>query len=160
MRQGFGLFLRRVIPCPDQALTPEAYYVNDEALKGLLLETISPVDRSLVRDLKTSFEIFTKLRTCHKKLGPFAQILLVKKMLDVKFIEGTPLSQTITEIRDIHRRIVTMGTIDDDHLLTVALLNALGEPFSHLQSAIQTLSTPPTSVPLPSSIALRRKKTL
>ena len=146
MRQGFGLFLRGVIPCPDQALTPEAYYVwlhNDEALKGLLLETISPVDRSLVRDLKTSFEIFTKLRARHENLGPFAQILLVKKMLDVKFIEGTPLSQTITEIRDIHRRVVTMGTIDDDHLLTVALLNALGEPFSHLQSAIQTLSSAP-----------------
>jgi hypothetical protein len=36
-----------------------------------------------------------------------------------------------------------MGAIDNDHLLTVGLLNALGEPFSHLQSAIQTLSSTP-----------------
>jgi hypothetical protein len=36
-----------------------------------------------------------------------------------------------------------MGAIDNDHLLTVGLLNTLGEPFSHLQSAIQTLSSAP-----------------
>jgi hypothetical protein len=47
MQQGFGLWLRGVIPCSNQAVAPEAYYVwlhNNEALKGLLLETISPVN--------------------------------------------------------------------------------------------------------------------
>ena len=146
MRQGFGHWLRGTVPCPDLTLQPEAHYVwlhNDEALKGLLLENISPIDLSLVRNLKTSYDIFNALRKRHENLGPFAQILLIKKFLDIRFSNDATLSQTITEIRELHRRIVTMGAINNDHLLTVGLLNALGEPFSHLQSAIQTLSSAP-----------------
>ena len=36
-----------------------------------------------------------------------------------------------------------MGTINDDKLLTIGLLNTLGKDFSHLQSAVQTLSGTP-----------------
>jgi hypothetical protein len=145
-RQGFTHWLDGTLKCPDQNTHSDAYWVwinNDEALQGFLFDSISPVDLSLVRNLKTSHAIFTALHEHHENLGSFAQVLLVKKLLEICFNDDTPMSHTIMEIRDLHHRITTMGAIDDDKLLTVALLNSLGNKFSNLQSAIQTLFSTP-----------------
>ena len=145
-RQGFTQWLDGFLKCPDEKTNSDGYWIwlhNDEALQGFLLESISSVDLSLVCKLKTSHEIFKTLRQRHEDLGPFVQVLLIKKFLDICFVNGTPLSNTITKLRDLHHHITSMGTIDDDKLLTVRLLNALCEDFSHLQSVVQTLSSTP-----------------
>jgi hypothetical protein len=86
---------------------------------------------------------FSALQDHHENLSPFAQILLVKKLLDICLIHGTPLSQTITDIWELHHHITTMGPIDDNKLLVFALLYSMGDQFAHLQSAVQTLSSTP-----------------
>ena len=63
-RQGFTPWLDGSLKCPDEKTISDGYWIwlhNDEALQGFLLESISSVDLSLVRKLKTSHEIFKTL---------------------------------------------------------------------------------------------------
>jgi hypothetical protein len=80
-------------------------------------------------------------------VGPNVQVLLLKKALDVRFDYQTPISRTIADLRELHQRIVSMGKLDDEKLLTVLLLNSLGDRFGHLQSAMETCSHYPDSAP-------------
>jgi hypothetical protein len=52
----------------------------------------------------------------------------------MRFDVNTPLSTTISEIRQLYNRgIYNMGgSIDPDKMLTVFLINALGNQFGHL----------------------------
>ena len=144
LRQGFTPWLDGSLRCPDESTYPDAHWVwnhNDGSLRGFLLEHISPSDYNVVSRLKTSHEIWNGLRKRHENLGPYAQVLLIKKALEVKCDFNVPLSKTITELRTLHHRIITMGKLEDDYLLTVLLLNALGDQFAYLQSSIQSMST-------------------
>jgi transposase InsO family protein len=87
--------------------------------------------------------MFEALRKRHENLGPYAQVLLIKKILDHSFSYTTPLSTTLTQIDELHRRVETMGLLNFDQLRTIWLFHALGKEFGHLQSAIQTLSENP-----------------
>ena len=142
--QGFTRWLDGSLKCPDEQQYPEEHFAwqhNDSALCGFLLAFISPADLSLVEDLPTGHEIFETLRRRHENPGPVAQALLLKKVLNLEFDLSTPLSETSAKLREY---ITAMGKIDDDNLLTLGFLNALGDrQFEHLKPAIQTMSTTP-----------------
>ncbi|KAF8486005.1 hypothetical protein DFH94DRAFT_164040 [Russula ochroleuca] len=146
-RQGFTPWLDGSLECPDEQHYPEAHWIwqqNDRSLRLFLLTHISSLDLTLVRNLPNSHEIFEALRKRHKSLEPFAQLALLKKALDVTFdFSTTPVSTTIAQLRDLHRRIIAMGELDGDRLLTIILINSLSDQFGHLLPAIQTISSAP-----------------
>jgi gag-polypeptide of LTR copia-type len=143
--QGFTRWLDGSLKCPDEQQYPEEHFAwqhNDSELCGFLLDFISPADLSLVEDLPTGHEIFETLRRRHEKRGPIAQAVLLEKILNVRFDSSTRVSETVTKLKNY---ITAMGRVDDDNLLTLALLNALRDDrrFRHLFIAIQTMSTAP-----------------
>jgi hypothetical protein len=144
-RQGFTRWLDGSLKCPDEQQYPEEHFAwqnNDSALCGFLLAFISPADLSLVEYLPTGHEVFETLRRRHEKRGPIAQAVLLEKILNVRFDSSTRVSETVTKLMNY---ITAMGRVDDDNLLTLALLNALRDDrqFGHLLYAIQTMSTAP-----------------
>jgi hypothetical protein len=71
----------------------------------------------------------------------YAQVLLVKKALKIRFDITKLLDDTISEIKSLHHCIADMGKINTDKHLTVFLMNALVDQLPHLQSAIQSMSS-------------------
>ena len=142
-RQGFTAYLDGTLLRPDD---PEAAWIwtqNDKALQGFILAYVSPSDLTLVRGLPSSHAMYEALRKRHEKRGPFAQLLLLKKFLDIRFESGIPFERTINELKDLHTRISDMGPVDGDKLLIFGFLHALGSRYVHLQSAIQRESNSP-----------------
>jgi hypothetical protein len=145
-RQGFLMFLDGTLKCPDEATSPDGFWVwhhNDTALQGFLQHSLSPTDLTLTTDLPTAHAMYASLRNRHEKRGPFAQLLLLKEYLDIFFDDDTPFDHTCSQIEELHERICNMGPFDDDKLLTFGYLHALGDKYMHLQSTIQIQSTHP-----------------
>ena len=143
-KQGFSPWLDGSLECPDEQRCPGAYWIwqeNECSLRSFLLKHISPLDFTLVRNLPSSHEIFEALRKRHERLAPFAQVALLNEALNVKFTPGTPFSETKAQLEELNRRILAMGKLEGDRLLTVLLLRSLGFHFSHLLSTLQTMAT-------------------
>jgi hypothetical protein len=147
-KQGFAPWLDGSFECPDEQQYPDAHWAwqqNDRSLRGFLLGHVSRSDFTLVENLPNGHEMFETLRKRHEKFGIFGQVSLLREALKVQFDPNTPFDETIAQIQEYHERFVALGELDGDRLLTILLLNALGDRFSHFQSVIQTSSNLPAS---------------
>jgi hypothetical protein len=66
---------------------------NDRSLRAFLLQNILQVDFYEIERYGTFFGVFEELRKGHKKLGLYAQSLLIKRLLEIDF--NTPMTQTL-----------------------------------------------------------------
>lgn len=146
--QGFARYLDGTLVCPNVNTNPKGYWIwgnNDRSLWAFMLWHISPEDYEVVMPFQAlgAHAVYKALWERHEKRGLYAQVLLVKKTLEICFDVTKSLDDTVSEIKSLHQRITDMGEINTDKLLTVFLMNALGDQLPHLQSAIQSMSSNP-----------------
>ena len=139
--QGFACYLDGTLACPNVNTNPKDYWIwdnNDRSLYAFMLWHISPEDYEVVMPFRAlgAHAVYEALWERHEKRGLYAQVLLVKKTLEIHFDVTKSLDDTVSEIKSLHRRIADMGEINTDKLLMVFLMNALGDQLPHLQSAI------------------------
>jgi transposase InsO family protein len=147
--QGFARYLDGTLGCPDLVTNPRAHWVwdnNDRSLRAFILRHISVDDYDIVNPLRANgaCAIMKALQSRHEQLGLHVQVLTLRKALDVRFDASKSLDDTVTELRGLFNRIISMGPMDNDNLFSVLLINALGDQFTQLQSSIQSLSRMPT----------------
>ena len=148
-RLGFTKWLRGTLPHPSAATHPKAHDIwetNDCSLRAFIFSCISQSNYIAVESLATSHLIFKELCLHHEKLGPYAQLLLIKKALDYHYDPDAPLHQGADEILALHTKITKMGTIDFDQLKIIFLINAFGDQFDTIQSSILTTMDSPSFV--------------
>jgi hypothetical protein len=146
--QGFFRYLDGTLRCPDSLMYPTAYWIwdnNDRSLRAFILGHISPGDYDLVSPIRGAGAraIFAALRKRHEQLGLHAQVLTLRKVLDMRFDAAKSLDDTVTELRGLYNRIISMGPMSGDNVFTVLLINALGDKFPQLQSSIQSMYRTP-----------------
>jgi hypothetical protein len=143
---GFTKWLKGTLPQPDAAVHPKAHDIwetNDCSLRAFIFGRISKSDYNAVSHLPTSHRIFEELQQRHEKLGPHAQMLLLKKAFDFRYSPDVPLCDGAEEILAMHTRIANMGPIDLEQIKLMLLLNAFGNQFENLQSSIySTMDSP------------------
>ncbi len=145
-RHNFSDWLDGSFPQPDVTADPKGHRfwkANDRSFKAFMLQHISRADYKIVANLPDSASVFKALRKRHEDLGVHTQVILIAKALNLRFRPGTSMSQVVDEIDSLHSRIVAIGPLDDDHLRSVLLLNALGEHYPQLQSSIHGNSDNP-----------------
>jgi hypothetical protein len=141
--QGFSKWLDGSLPCPDKFKFPKAnriWMLNDRSLRAFILARISKIELLFILHIRVSYDLYQELKKRHEHLGLYAQVLLIKKALDVRFDHSTPFSNTISHLHELHTQIMNMGPMDPDNLFAVFLINVLGNGFSQLQSSIQSLT--------------------
>ncbi len=146
-RLGFTKWLRGTLPRPSVATHPKAHDIwetNDCSLRAFIFSRISQSDYDAVESLATSHLIFEDLRLRHEKLGPHAQLLLIKKALDYRYDPDAPLRRGADEILKLHTKITKMGAVDFDQLKIIFLINAFGDRFDTVQSSILTAIDSPS----------------
>jgi hypothetical protein len=87
--------------------------------------------------------VYQLLQQHHGKLGLWAQVNFVRKALEHQFTRNGSISAVITDLRRLWNQIVSMGPIDPNQLMTVFLINAMSDKFSHLQSQMQAMTKEP-----------------
>ena len=141
--QGFSEWLDGSLPRPDPTSHPKAHriwHLNDRSLRAFMLARISKIELPFVQHLKDSRSVYDELRKRHEHLGLYAQVVLIKKALEIRFNDSTSFSTTISELQNLHTQIMNMGPMDPDNLHCVFLINALGDNYSSLQSSIQSMA--------------------
>ena len=149
--QGFSRYLDGSLPCPDPALYPGANRIwedNNRALRAVILLHVSDNEYFIVDPLwkngATACTIVKALQSRHEQLGQHAQILILGKILNMRFDPAKSLDDTTTELTVLYKRMIRMGPLSNDTLLSVLLINALGDHFPQLQSSIQAMARMPT----------------
>ena len=146
-RQGFTKWLNGTLIQPNVVTHARAHHVwaeNDCSLRAFIFSHISRNDYRSVSHLATSHAVFEELRKTHEKQGFHAQMILVKKAMEMRFRSDVPLSKTAEEIDELHYRIVKMGPLDNDLLKAVFFLNALNDNFEDLQSNLMSMADDPS----------------
>ena len=136
-------YLDGSLSCPDETTDATAHHIwtgNDKSLRAFILERVSPEEYDIASSLGSAHATFEGLRTRHEKLGLHAQINLLRKALDITYLPGVSMLTTSKEIRNIYDRLIKMGKIEGDQLLTIIIVNALGKYYSPLQSTIHGLT--------------------
>ena len=139
-RLRFSGWLNGSLTCPDPGVYPNAHCswkMNDGAVRAVILERVSETDYSLVSHLQESHAVFEELRKRHEQGSIYSQMLLLMKLSDIQFEPTTPMRETLGEMKRLYARIVKMGRIDDDRLLTFFAMHALGEQSMLLPFSIQ-----------------------
>ena len=138
-QRGFAEYLDGTLLCPDETIYPQSalnWKRSNRALRGFILEHVSERDYEIVSPITNAHNLYETLRTTHQNQGIHAQIRVMKDALDTRFIPSTPLSQTLDKIKRLHKRFTGMGIMDDDKLLIIYIMNALGDHYRPLQSTI------------------------
>ena len=145
--QGFCHWLDGTFTPPDINTTAGRYYIwksNDDSLKVFLLHTISREECKAVKSLLSANAVWNELRIRHEKRGLYAQLMLIKECLAIRFNMTTPLNKMINQIDDLVSRISNMGDIDWNKFKTIMLINALGGELEHVQSQIHGMADEPS----------------
>ena len=145
--QGFKDWLDGMLLQPDLATHAKAHRIwcsNDKSLRAFILSHVSNNDYKHVSHLNTSHKVFEVLCAQHENLGLHAQVVLLKKVLEIHFTPDVPLSKTISEISSLHKRIVAMGLINNDKLKSVLIINTLNDHFENIQSNLMSLTDDPS----------------
>ena len=145
-QRGFHPYLNGKLPCPDESIHPEAagaWETSDVALRGFIFQHISDYDYELVSELPSANKIYESLCDRHQKQGPYAQIKVIRAILDAQTEHGTPLCQTFDEIAKLQSRYIKMGHLTDDQLLCVYMLNALRVNHPRMQMSLNDLLANP-----------------
>ncbi len=101
---------------------------------------MSPVDIDLIYNLVTAHLMFEKLRTLHEQQGAFAQLNLLLKGLEIDFTYEKSLHDMLSELCTYYHCIVAMGSLKNDNIFSILILNALSKNFGPLQHSINSLS--------------------
>jgi gag-polypeptide of LTR copia-type len=147
---GLGEWLSGTLPQPDPNIYPNAsriWQTNDRSLRAFLILHISESDWDEMMRYETSSEVFEQLRKRHEKRKRYAQVLLMKQAFDTHFEHNTPMIQTVIKLKGILRRILSIGDLDPDMILTAYIVNALGDLFGYLKPTIRALMEEPDYTP-------------
>jgi len=145
-RTGFRHWLNGTYAPPDVASQANQHYtwqLNDDSMRGFILQNILRAECKIIEDLHTSNDMWKVLHTHHEKHGTWHQIMLVKQLLEIQFTIGTPLNETVEKIDDLITRVSNMGDLDWPTFKTYALINALGGEFEYMQSQVHASSNEP-----------------
>jgi phosphohistidine phosphatase SixA len=149
-KTGVHAWLNGTQPRPDLVLYPKAHRIwetTDLSLRAFIIEHISPSIIDEVLSLDTAYEVYEHLRKHHERQGLYTQLLLLKEALEIRFNPDVSLTVTLTELNQAYNNIISMGDIDNEKLHSVLIINALGDQFSTLQSAIQAMTEEPGYTP-------------
>ena len=134
-------------PAPLINVEPRAHknwMANDRQAWSIIAGSVDISERSYIKldtgGATTAKVAWDNLRARHENEGPIRQVNLLQKALAAKFTKETPLPETGRQICEDIKRAFTIGTLNEELLCCIALMNAL-EDFPHLRTSVSTSLT-------------------
>lgn len=135
---GLLAYIEGRIPCPDAALWPtecNTWLNNDAMARSFCGSRAKGDDLRLIMSATSAYGMWCVLKKRHERQGPYAQAVLLRDLLSVRFDASLPLPNQGRAIVDRCERIVAMGPLSTNSLAVVALLHSLGYGFEHIATA-------------------------
>ena len=122
----------------------ENWMANDRQAWSIIAGSVDVSERSYIKldtgGATTAKVAWDNLHARHENEGPIRQVNLLQKALAAKFTKNTPLPETGRQICEDIKRAFIIGTLNEELLCCIALMNAL-EDFPHLRTSVSTSLT-------------------
>ncbi|KAG2147389.1 uncharacterized protein EDB93DRAFT_1048794, partial [Suillus bovinus] len=138
-------YILGLIPHPNPVTDPSSashWDLNNLCIIAVLRTHSSPEEQEFLCPHTNTYLAWGALRSCHEKIGPIAQILMIQQALTMCYHRSEHLSTTRTEISDMVRCIYAIGIPKEDDFTTIIMLNAMSDKLPHVRNHIaDALST-------------------
>ncbi|KAG1819726.1 uncharacterized protein BJ212DRAFT_1219647, partial [Suillus subaureus] len=130
-------------PDPSLDLSSVGHWdLNNLCIMAALPTCSSSEEQEFLHGYTNAHLAWDALKSCHEKVGPIAQILLIQQALAIKYVCSERLSTTSTTLHDLVCCIYTISIPKEEDFLTIMMLNAMAEDLLHIQNHIaDTLTT-------------------
>ena len=108
----------------------------DELARSTIMLTLSKNVYFNVNKEKTSYELWTKLCDLYEKRSAASQVYWLKKLVDLKMDEGTPMCNHLNEFNTIFSQLSAQGVNFEDSVKAMFLLVTLPESWDTFRTAI------------------------
>ncbi|KAG0696307.1 hypothetical protein DFH29DRAFT_763377, partial [Suillus ampliporus] len=149
-----GLIMR-----PDPSVNPSStshWDLNNLCIIAALRTHSSSEEQEFLCTYTNAYLAWNTLKSCHEKVGPIAQILLIQQALTVRYRRSERLATTSTQLSDVVRHIYAIGLPKEDDFLTIMMLNAMTDDLphvhNHIADALSTSATQTSSIYGPANI--------
>ncbi|MCO5596391.1 hypothetical protein L7F22_050452 [Adiantum nelumboides] len=99
----------------------------DELSLSTIMVTLAESVYFNVADEVLAYDAWTKLSGLYKKQSAASQVYWLKKLVDLKMKEGTPMSNHLNEFNTIYSQLLAQGGRFDEPVGTMFLLITLSE---------------------------------
>jgi hypothetical protein len=99
-----GGYILGIVTCPDPSLDPSSaghWDLNNLYIVAALCTCSSTQENEFLRGYTNAYLAWDTFKSCHKKVRPIAQILLIQQALAVKYLHSKRLSTTSTTLQDL-----------------------------------------------------------
>ena len=142
----YGNYLDGTLRRPDSTTHPRSvinWDLKNRALRAFILEHISDYDYTIARAHSNAHDVYEALRKDHH--SRLAQIKVFREALATRCVPTVPLSSTFDQITKLHAKFTKMGEMDEDLLLIILILNALGDDYIRLQTSVYDMLQNPST---------------
>ena len=117
--------------------------LNNRALRAFILEHISDYDYTIASAHSNAHDVYEALRKDHH--SRLAQIKVFREALATRCVPTVPLSSTFDQITKLHAKFTKTWEMDEDLLLIILILNALGDDYIRLQTSVYDMLQNPST---------------
>ncbi|MCO5580738.1 hypothetical protein L7F22_034608 [Adiantum nelumboides] len=104
----------------------ESNEMDELALSTIMLTLVESVYFNVANEV-LAYDAWTKLSGLYKKQSADSQVYWLKKLVDLKMKEGTPMSNHLNEFNTIYSQLSAQGVKFDEPVRVMFLLIALPE---------------------------------
>ncbi|KAG1734845.1 hypothetical protein EDD22DRAFT_757915, partial [Suillus occidentalis] len=141
-------YILRLVSRPDSSLDPTSaghWDLNNLCIVAALCTQSSTEENDFLHGYTDTSLTWNALKSCHEKVGPITQILLIQQALAIKYIHSEHLSTTSTTLNELVRRIYAIGILKEEDFLTIIMLNTMADNLPYVENHITHALTTSTS---------------
>ena len=120
----------------------EEWSEMDELALSTIMLTLAESVYFNVADEVSAYDAWTKLSGLYEKQSAASQVYWLKKLVDLKMKEGTPMSNHLNEFNTIYSQLSAQGVKFDEPVRAMFLLITLPESWDTFRTALSN-SAPP-----------------
>ncbi|MCO5600003.1 hypothetical protein L7F22_054111 [Adiantum nelumboides] len=118
--------------------------MNELALSTIMLTLVKSVYFNIADEV-SAYDAWTKLSVLYEKQTAASQVSWLKKLVDLKMKEGTPMSNHLNEFNTIYSQLSAQGVRFDEPVRAMFLLITLPESWETFRIALSN-SAPPNGL--------------
>lgn len=138
IRSGGWKYVSGTCQKPNDEAAAETWVEEDLKARSDLILAISPSELKLVKGIKTSREVWTKLHEVYQSKGPARKALLLKRLILQRMKSGDDVRDHVVSFFDTVDKLQDMEITINDDLLSIMMLYSLPEEFENFRVAIES----------------------
>lgn len=130
--------------CPEDENGKSTWIEKDLKARSELVLIISPSELKLIKNCKTSKEVWDTLQNTFQSSGPARKATLLKQLIIHKLKDEENVRDHVNKFMDIVNKLNEMDITINSDLLSIMLLYSLSPSFENFRIAIESRDTLPS----------------